>query len=208
MSSSLVAASHPSQRASALPRRVANRCARPAAWVLGVMGLASAVAGCGGQQAVNLPQKAAVQQDPPAAAASHAPLTPRQQVVAAYTGYWQALGQALDTRSAPQARAILARHVPRASIPSLVSGFESDWARGEIQYGSPVPHIQSVHIDGSHAAVHDCADFSHAGLQDASTGQVIGSLGDSRVNMISTLVRSHGRWLVSNQVPVVVPCVP
>jgi hypothetical protein len=208
MSSSLVAASHPSQRASALPRRVANRCARPAAWVLGVMGLASAVAGCGGQQAVNLPQKAAVQQDPPAAAASHAPLTPRQQVVAAYTGYWQALGQALDTRSAPQARAILARHVPPASIPSLVSGFESDWARGEIQYGSPVPHIQSVHIDGSHAAVHDCADFSHAGLQDASTGQVIGSPGDSRVNMISTLVRSHGRWLVSNQVPVVVPCVP
>lgn len=172
------------------------------------MGLASAVAGCGGQQAVNLPQKAAGQQDPPAAAASHAPLTPRQQVVAAYTGYWQALGQALDTRSAPQARAILARHVPPASIPSLVSGFESDWARGEIQYGSPVPHIQSVRIDGSHAAVHDCADFSHAGLQDASTGQVIGSLGDSRVNMISTLVRSHGRWLVSNQVPVVVPCVP
>ena len=208
MSSSLVAASHPSQRASALPRRVANRCARPAAWVLGVMGLASAVAGCGGQQAVNLPQKAAVQQDPPAAAASHAPLTPRQQVVAAYTGYWQALGQALDSRSAQQARAILARHVPPASIPSLVGGFESDWARGEIQYGSPVPHIQSVHIDGSHAAVHDCADFSHAGLQDASTGQVIGSLGDSRVNMISTLVRSNGRWLVSNQVPVVVPCVP
>ena len=207
MSSSLVAASHPSQRASALPRRVANRCARPAAWVLGVMGLASAVAGCGGQQAVDLPQKAAAQQDAPAAV-SHAPITPRQQVVAAYMGYWQALGQALDTRSAPQARAILARHVPPASIPSLVSGFESDWARGEIQYGSPVPHIQSVQIDGSHAAVHDCADFSHAGLQDASTGQVIGSLGDSRVNMISTLVRSHGRWLVSNQVPVVVPCVP
>jgi hypothetical protein len=208
MSSSLVAASQRSQRASALPRRVANRCARPAAWVIGAtVGLASAVAGCGGQQAVDLPQKAAAQQDVPAAA-SHAPLTPRQQVVAAYTGYWQALGQALDTRSAPQARVILARHVPPASIPSLVSGFESDWVRGEIQYGSPVPHIQSVQIDGSHAAVHDCADFSHAGLQDASTGQVIGSLGDSRVNMISTLVRSHGRWLVSNQVPVVVPCVP
>jgi hypothetical protein len=172
------------------------------------VGLASAVAGCGGQQAVNLPHKAAAQQEAPAAAASHAPLTSRQQVIAAYTGYWQALGQALDTRSAPQARAILARYVPAAGIPSLVSGFETDWARGEIQYGSPVPHIQSVQITGSHAAVHDCADFSHAGLQDASTGQVIGSLGDSRVNMISTLVRSHGRWLVSNQVPVVIPCVP
>lgn len=207
--SSLVAACHRSHRASALPRRVANRCVRPAAWVIGVtVGLASAVAGCGGQQAVPLPHKAATQQDAPAAAASQAPLTPRQQVVAAYTGYWLALGQALDTRSAPQARAILARHVPPASIPSLVSGFETDWARGEIQYGGPVPHIQSVQIAGSHAAVHDCADFSHAGLQDASTGQVIGSLGSPRVNMISTLVRSHGRWLVSNQVPVVAPCAP
>ncbi len=205
----LVAASPRSHRASALPRRVANRCARPAAWVIGAtVGLASAVAGCGGQQAVTLPHKAAAQQDAPPAAASQAPLTPRQQVVAAYTGYWQALGQALDTRSAPQARVILARYVPSDGIPSLVSGFETDWARGEVQYGSPVPHIQSVQIAGSHAAVHDCADFSHAGLQDASTGQVIGSLGDSRVNMISTLVRSHGRWLVSNQVPVVIPCVP
>jgi hypothetical protein len=26
--------------------------------------------------------------------------------------------------------------------------------------------------------------------------------------MISTLVRTHGRWLVSNQVPVVSSCVP
>jgi hypothetical protein len=90
----------------------------------------------------------------------------------------------------------------------MVSGFETDWARGEIQYGSPVLHIQSVQITGDHAAVHDCADFSHAGVQDARTGQVIGSLGNPRVNMISTLVRSHGRWLVSNQVPVVVPCAP
>jgi hypothetical protein len=205
--SSLDAAFHRSQRASVLPRRVANG---PAAWMMGAtLGLASAVAGCGAQQAVVLPHKAAAQQqDAPAATASQRPLTARQQVVAAYTGYWLALGQALDSRSAPQARAILARYVPPASIPSLVSGFETDWARGEIQFGGPVPHIQSVQVSGRHAAVHDCADFSHAGLQDASTGQVTGSLGDSRVNMISTLVRSHGRWLVSNQVPVVVPCAP
>ncbi len=171
------------------------------------VGLAFAVAGCGGQPAVALPHKAAAP-DSPAAAASAAPLTPRQQVVAAYTGYWQALGQALDTRSAQSARAILAQYAPPASIASLISGFETEWARGEIQYGRPVQHILSVQVTGNHAAVHDCADFSHAGVQDARTGQVIGSLGNSRVNMISTLVRAHGRWLVSNQVPVVVPCVP
>jgi hypothetical protein len=135
-------------------------------------------------------------------------LSPQQQVVAAYTGYWQALGQALDTRNAGRAGAILALYAASASIPSLINGFRTDWARGEIQYGGPVSHILSVQITGGHAAVHDCADFSHAGVQSASTGQVIGSLGDSRVNMISTLVRTHGRWLVSNQVPVVSPCVP
>jgi hypothetical protein len=129
-------------------------------------------------------------------------------VIAAYDGYWQALGQALDTQNAAKAGVILASYAAAASIPSLIRGFETDWARGEVQYGAPVPHILSVRISGNHAAVHDCADFSRAGVQNARTGQVVGSLGSSRVNMISTLVRSHGRWLVSNQVPVVSSCVP
>jgi hypothetical protein len=166
-----------------------------------------AIAGCGGQASVALPLKAAAPAAP-AAAVTHPPQTLRQQVIAAYTGYWQALGQALDAQNAGRAREILAQHVPGASIPSLISGFETDWAQGEIQYGSPVPHILSVQVAGGHAAVHDCADFSNAGVQDARTGQVVGSLGDPHVNMISTLVLTHGRWLVSNQVPVVVSCAP
>jgi hypothetical protein len=166
-----------------------------------------AVVGCGGQASVALPPKAAAPAAP-GAAVTHPPQTVRQQVIAAYTGYWQALGQALDTQNAGRARAILAQYVPRASIPSLISGFETDWAQGEIQYGSPVPHILSVQITGGHAAVHDCADFSNAGVQDSRTGQLVGSLGDPHVNMISTLERTHGRWLISNQVPVVLSCAP
>ena len=201
----LGAASSPLQRASGLPRRVANRYAGPAclAWLAGSV---LAVAGCGGQTSVALPPKTAAPAAP--AAVTRPPQTVRQQVIAAYTGYWQALGQALDTQNAGRARAILAQYVPRASIPSLISSFESDWARGEIQYGSPVPHILSVQITGGHAAVHDCADFSSAGVQDARTGQLVGSLGDPHVNMISTLERTHGSWLISNQVPVVLTCAP
>ena len=131
-----------------------------------------------------------------------------QPLIREYNGYWQALGQALDTQSAAKAGVILASHATAASVSSLIRGFETDWTRGEVQYGAPVPHILSVRITGNHAAVHDCADFSHAGVQNARTGQVVGSLGSSRVNMISTLVRTHGRWLVSNQVPVVSSCVP
>jgi hypothetical protein len=204
--SSLGAASYPLQGASGLPRRVANR--RPAAACLAwLVGSALAVTGCGGQPPVALPHKAA----PPAGvpvAVTGPPLTVREQVIAAYTGYWQALGQALDTQNAGRARAILARYVPAASIGSLISSFEADWAQGEIQYGSPVPHIISVHITAGQAAVHDCADFSNAGVQDARTGQVVGSLGNPHVNLISTLVLTHGKWLVTNQVPVVLSCVP
>jgi hypothetical protein len=201
------AAHHPLPAAHGLRRRVAKRCLKPVCLGL-LVTLTLAVTGCGGQQApVALPHKSAEPAALPAELADPS-LSPRQQVVAAYTGYWQALGQALDTRSAGRARVILALYAAPASIPSLISGFQTDWARDEIQYGGPVPHILSVQITGGHAAVHDCADFSHAGVQSAKTGQVIGSLGNSRVNMISTLVRARGRWLVSNQVPVVSPCVP
>jgi hypothetical protein len=216
----LDAARPPLPGAFVLSRRVADRrdrralAARPggagrhrrARWLGGIAALTLAVAGCGGQASVALPRKDAAQAGP--AAVAGAAQTPQDQVIAAYTGYWQALGQALDSQNAANARSILASYAAPAMIPSLISGFETDWARGEIQYGGPVPHILSVQIAGDRANVHDCADFSNAGVQSASTGQVIGSLGDSRVNMISTLVFAHGRWLVSNQVPVVLSCVP
>jgi hypothetical protein len=169
-------------------------------------GLTLAVAACGGQASVALPHRSAAPAVP--AVVTDPPLSVRQRVIAAYTGYWQALGRALDTQNAARARAILAQYVPGVSIPSLVSSFEADWAQGEIQYGSPVPHILSVRITGGHAAVHDCADLSNAGVEDARTGQVVGSLGNPHVNLISTLVLTHGRWLVSNQIPVELSCAP
>lgn len=206
-----IAARLPLLGAFGLRRRVVGRCGRPACLALITAlvpgaGLALAVAGCGGQGPVSLPHKSSGAAVPVALTAP--PQTAAQQVVAAYNGYWQALGQALDTQSAAKAGVILASHATAASVSSLIRGFETDWTRGEVQYGAPVPHILSVRITGDHAAVHDCGDFSHAGVQNARTGQVVGSLGSSRVNMISTLVRTHGRWLVSNQVPVVSSCVP
>lgn len=210
----LDAARLPSPGASGLYRRVADRCGWPfswsggVGWLGGLTALTLAVAGCASQTTVALPPKATAPAPVPSAALAGGPVSAAGQVVAAYTGYWQALGQALDTRSAAQARAVLAPYAAPSIISSLIGGFETDWARGEIQYGAPVPHILSVRVTGDHAAVHDCADFSNAGVQSASTGQVIGGLGNPRVNMISTLVRARGRWLVSSQVPVVLPCVP
>jgi hypothetical protein len=185
---------------------VLHRASEPGRLGALLAGAALAVAACGGQAAVALPHKT-VLPTVPAAQDSQA-LTVQDQVVSAYTGYWQALGQALDARSAARAQAILAPYATAALIPSLVSGFQTDWARGEIQYGGPVPHILGVQVTGSSASVHDCADFSHAGVQLAATGQVVGSLGDSRVNMVSTLVLTDSRWLLSSQIPVVASCEP
>ena len=210
----LVAARQPSPGASGLPRLVVSRGRWPLAsavgWLGGLTALTLAVGGCGGQPGVALPHKATAPAPASASSATLAggPVSAHDRVVAAYLGYWQALGQALDTRDAPRARVILARYVTPVLIPSLISGFKTDWARGEIQYGGPVPHILSVQVTGDRAAVHDCADFSNAGAQSASTGQVTGGLGNPRVNMISTLVLTRGRWLVSDQVPVVLSCVP
>jgi hypothetical protein len=170
-------------------------------------GAALAVAACGGQAAVALPHKTTLPTVPAASPASQT-LTARDSVIAAYAGYWQALGQALDARNAARAQAILAPYVSPTLISSIVSGDQSLWARNEIQYGAPVPHILDVQVNGTSASVHDCGDFSHAGVQDAATGQVVGSLGSARVNMTSTMVLTGGRWLLSNQVPVVAACEP
>lgn len=168
---------------------------------------AAVIAGCGGSQAaVQLPRKAGLPAVP--AATPGTPASTRDQVAAAYSGYWQALGQALDARNAARAQAILAPYASAALVSSTVSSDTSLWAHNEIQYGAPVPHILTVRVSGTSAAVHDCGDFSHAGVQDAATGQVVGSLGPARVNMISSLTFSGGRWRLDSQLPVEAACQP
>jgi hypothetical protein len=200
----LVSASSPLQGAFA-PRRPGRAAGSALACAL-ILGTATGIAGCGSQGSVALPSKTGLPAVPAATASQ--PTTTQDQVTAAYTGYWQALGQALDARNSAQAQSILAPYAAPAMISSLVSGFETDWARGEIQYGSPVLHIQSVQVTGGRASVHDCADFSQTGVQDASTGQLVGNLGSPRVNMISVLVLTGSRWLLTEQVPVVAACTP
>ena len=166
---------------------------------------AAALAGCGtGAADVALPVKpghAAL------AGAKAAPPSARDLVVAAYEGYWRATNEALASRSAARARAIMASYVPGSAIPALVRGLRALWARNEIGYGSPVFHILSVKITGNGtAAVHDCVDLSHTGFQNQQTGQVVGGFGQSHDFLITTLAREHGRWLVTGAIPVVQTC--
>jgi hypothetical protein len=166
--------------------------------------LALATAGCAGQASVPLPPKAIALRSP---AQLTDRLSPREQVMAAYTGYWQASDNAVNAGNAGLARRILARYVPAAAIPDLIAALRQDWDTHSVVDGSPVLHILSVTVRQSRATVHDCVDLSHAGLKNARTGAVLPhSFGNARANYYASLVRRGGRWLVSNIVPVVASC--
>lgn len=170
-----------------------------------VAGLAAVLTGCGTQAAgVALPIKPRYIQPAGANAVTRAE---RDQVVAAYEGYWRATNAALASRDPAKAGAIMAGYIPGSAIPALVRGLNAIWRRDEIGYGRPFFHILSVKITGQGtAAVHDCLDLSHTGFQNQQTGQVVGGFGQSRDFMITTLVRTHGRWLVTGAIPVVQSC--
>lgn len=205
---------YPNRLASDLPGRTRFACGRPACIRTGRTHLSSLItvillaglAGCAGPAAANVGLPAKPSPASSVSATTGAALTSRR-VLAAYDGYWQAASQAVDSRSAPSARAILASYVSASIIPALVRASKVLWARDEISYGSAVSHVMSVKFTGrGTAAVHDCLDLSHSGLQNARTGQLVGSLGQSHLFMITTLVLAHQRWLVTNQIPVMMSC--
>ncbi len=173
-------------------------------WLAGA-GLAVLLAGCAGQASVTLPPKAGLRS--PARLAEQ--LGQRQQVMAAYAGYWQASDEALNSGSARRASQILARYAPAAALPGLIAALRQDWARHAVTDGVAVLHVISVKIRGGRATVHDCVDLSHAGLRSERTGRVFPhSFGSPRANYYASLVRQGGRWLVGNIVPVVAQCEP
>ena len=167
--------------------------------------LTAALAGCGSSPArATLPKKPLHVK---VARADPVRQTPQQVVIAAYEGYWRATNDALDSRSAARAKAILADYIPSSAIPGLVRGLRMLWQRDEVSYGSPVLHITGVTLlSARSAAVHDCVDMSHAGLANRKTGRLVGGLGQSHENLITKLVLEHGRWLVTGEIPVVQAC--
>jgi hypothetical protein len=169
--------------------------------------LAVCLAACSGPAAdVQLPARPSATLS---AATSPPGPTPRQQVVAALTGYTTALGQADRSRSRSAARDLLRPYLAASRIGGLVRAISAIWARGERFYGTDVLHISSVRIEGRRAFVHDCDDTSGMGLDDSVTGQIVpGSAGVARDNLVTRLELVHGHWLVAFQLVEDVPCTP
>lgn len=166
--------------------------------------LAPLVAACGGAAAqVQLPVKAAAATPAPAAAVR---LTPRQQVVVAFTRYTAAMAAAFDSRSPAQVRQLLRPYLDQATISNAVRAFSQAWGQHEVSFGHAEHHIIGVTVRGAAAWVHDCDDTSGAGLA-YSTGQVVpGTLGSPHENLVTRLSLVSGRWLVGVQTVEDVPC--
>jgi hypothetical protein len=168
--------------------------------------LAPILAGCSGAAApVQLPPK------PPTlktvVVSKQPTLRPRQQVVAALTGYTAALRAANLSRNALTAKRLLRPYLSAARIDSIVRTEQGIWSKGETAYGQDVLHILSVRIVGSHAFVHDCDNTSTAGLADIATGQrVPGSTGIPDLNIVTRLNLVNGHWTVDFQLVEDVPC--
>jgi len=175
--------------------------------VAAVVPVVLALAGCAGAAAqVQLPAKTAAR---PAAVTAPGALTPRQQVVAALTGYTTALGQADKSGSGTVARQLLRPYLAPSRIGGLVDAISTIWARGDSFYGQEVMHVSSVTINGGRAFVHGCDDTSGMGLLNAATGQPVpGSAGIRHDNVVTRLDLVGGHWLVQFQLVEAVPCTP
>jgi hypothetical protein len=144
-----------------------------------------------------------------AAAAIQQPLSPRQQVVAAYLGYTTAMTDAFNSRSPGEVRQLLAPYLDSATVHNAIHAFGQAWAKGEISYGQVERHIIGVTIDGTAAWVHDCDNTSNSGLAYASTDQIVpGSLGTADDNLVTRLNLVRGHWVVYVQTVEDVSCAP
>jgi hypothetical protein len=186
-----------------------QRCGRLPAGLAALLAacLVPLLAACAGAAAqVRLPAK-------PRATAAAAPapapqrLTPRQQVIAAFTGYTTAMAAAFDSRSPAEVRQLLSPYLSAATIANAVRAFGQAWRQNEISFGQPEHHIISVRIAGTAAWVHDCDDTSKSGLEYAGTGQIVpGSVGSVDDNLVTRLNLVGGHWVIDVQTVEDVPC--
>lgn len=170
--------------------------------------MAPALAACNGAAPpVSLPTRSPSLTPAASGTPSASARSVQQQVIAAFTGYNEALNQAEKSGNASKARSLLGPFLAPSRIDGTIQTMSSIWASGEVFYGQDVLHILSVKVRGTTAFVHDCEDTSSAGLENAATGQVVpGSVGIRDLNLVTRLDLVGGRWLVQSQVIEDVPC--
>lgn len=136
---------------------------------------------------------------PSSPSVSPSPPTPRDAVVAAYTGFFPAVDQALRA-PAEQIRAILGPYVAGDFLDFQVRQLVNQQAQHLEPWGRVIVHVTKVDIGQDQATVHDCQDASNAGLANAQTHELIpASRGTAHRNLTARLtLGGDGRWRLSD----------
>ena len=182
---------------------------RPGALRLGVVAgtttLVLVATGCGhSAPPVALPSPTP---SPGSYSASASPATPRDAVIAAYTAFFPAVGQALQ--SPPErVRTILENNASGGYLDFEIRQLMDHQARHLEPWGRAVIHVTKVELHSDTAKVHDCQDASHAGLAEARTHRLISqSRGNAHRNLIADLtLGSDGRWRLTDLKQYSAPC--
>lgn len=190
------------------PGRV-RRVGGPAVAVVMVAALALATAGCSSSKRHTASPTISIQHTPglgaPSDGGSSSPLpsptgtSDRDQVAAAYYGYWDASKRA-GSATLDQARQILAPYSTPELIAKQIEALQPVQAKHQEPWGNVVIHIYSVQVSGASAKLGDCQDDSGAGLADSRTHQLIpGTRGGAQLNVAATLQHgSDGHWRVAS----------
>lgn len=156
-------------------------------------------AGCGHGSTVNPPTKTTPPGGGVASRSASPSMSSKDAVIAAYTGYYPALDEALRS-PAGRIRSILNSYVTEDFLDFQVRQLVDEQARHLEPWGRAVAHITAVDIRQNTATIRDCQDASNAGLADAQTHQVVPELrGTAHRNLTATLtLGGDGRWRLSD----------
>lgn len=140
----------------AIRRRVAAQLCLP-----GTIGIALLLTGCDAEgRTATLPS-----------AQTMPPTSPPADDDAATTAYTNVVAQLDTADSLPEGtrKQELSRFMSDPQLSRVLNRVEELKAENLTSYGNSIPHVQSVHVDGNKAILHDCLDASNAGLQNSRT---------------------------------------
>lgn len=169
--------------------------ARPVAksLLVGSLLLVATAAGCNGNS------KGVGLQPIPSSTTPTAIATPtpsvQDQILTQYRAFWAKLTP-VSRMPAASRRAALAPYAIDPELKSLVAGFATLDAKGQVLYGANKPRpVASISPDGTTAVINDCQDSSSAGAADRKTSAPV-TKGVPRNHVVVTMKQSAEVWKV------------
>lgn len=119
----------------------------------------------------------------------------QDQILTQYRAFWAKLTP-VSRMPAASRRAALAPYAIDPELKSLIAGFASLDAKGQILYGANKPRpVASISPDGTTAVVNDCQDSSSAGAANRKTSAPV-TKGVARNHVVVTMKQSADVWKV------------